>query len=174
MASQTTSVDQPLADSPRGARPRNIAALMLLGVGLLQLLGLVTGSRLLRGLGAASLASPLPKVFSDVRGLETYASDFVLLYELQGSTIEERVTPEYYSRMRGPYNRRNVYGAALSYGPRLPENLWMDVFCYGLAPGGPFIEELGIPANAERVRVRIETRTKGRDDIWILEPRCTR
>jgi len=32
------------------------------------------------------------------------------------------LTPELYRNLRGPYNRRNVYGAALSYGPVLSLN----------------------------------------------------
>jgi len=42
--------------------------------------GYVSGSITLRGIGAATAASPLPKVFSDVDGLETFASAFTLHY----------------------------------------------------------------------------------------------
>ena len=150
----------------------NLGALLVLLVGSLQFAGVLLQSQVLRGLGAASLAAPLPKVFSDVRGLETFASDFTILYELDGETESVAVTPEFYAKLGGPYNRRNVYGAALSYGPRLPEALWTAVFCHGLAPGGPFLVELGIPEQAQAVRVRIDTKTRGRSDSWTLAPRC--
>ena len=152
----------------------NALALVLLLLAASQLAGLLLGSRVLRGLGAASVMAPLPKVFSDVRGLETFASDFVILYEDDGVTHTVEVTPALYSRLAGPYNRRNVYGAALSFGPRLPEELWTAVFCHGLEPGGPFRSELGIPETARDVRVRIDTKTRGRSDSWTLHPRCER
>lgn len=153
--------------------PRDLAALALLGVGLLQMAGDALGLQGLRAIGAATVASPLPKVFSDVRGLETFASRFTLSYvAAAGSPIEREITPEVYAGVRGPYNRRNVYGAALSYAPRLPEPLWRQVFCFGLAPDGPLRAELGVPAGARRVRVEIATRTRDRDDHWVLEDPC--
>ncbi len=56
----------------------NVAALIITVLGCLQLAGQLTGSRALRGLGAAVGFAPFPKVFSDVDGLETFASSFTL------------------------------------------------------------------------------------------------
>jgi hypothetical protein len=135
--------------------------------------GYVTGSMPLRGVGAASAASPLPKVFSDVDGLETFASEFTLRYRRgDGALIETPITPELYGRLAGPYNRRNVYGAALSYAPRLPRALWEPVYCYGLAPQGPLRTELGIGSDATDISVTVRTRTRGRTDVWTLESPC--
>lgn len=149
------------------------AALLLL-LGLSQMAGDALGLRWLRGLGAASVAAPLPKVFSDVSGLETFASDFLLEAETPRGVLHVPITPHLYARVEGPYNRRNVYGAALSYAPRLPGELWKPVYCYGLAPNGPLRRELGLPADATAIRVHIATRTRGRDDRWTLEPGCAR
>jgi hypothetical protein len=136
--------------------------------------GYIMGSITLRGLGAATAASPLPKVFSDVNGLETFASEFILHYrQPDGTLIEVAITPDLYGRLAGPYNRRNVYGAALSYGPRLPRELWEPVFCYGLHPQGPLRAELGLPSTVTDVSVTIRTRTRGRSDAWTLEASCT-
>lgn len=137
------------------------------------MIGDLTGLRALKGIGAASAASPLPKVFSDVAGLETFASEFVVLYTVRGRETELPITPDLYARLRGPYNRRNVYGAALSYAPRLPEPLWQSVYCYALASNGPLRRELGVPSDASAVRVRIRTRTAGRAGTWLLDPRCS-
>src|SRR3954464_3791251 len=110
--------------------------------------GYGTGSAALRGIGAATAASPLPKVFSDVDGLETFASGFTLHYRSgDGTRTDTAITPALYGRLAGPYNRRNVYGAALSYAPRLPRELWEPVYCYGLAPGGPLRSELGFASD---------------------------
>ena len=51
---------------------------LLLVLGLLQMAGDVTGLDWLRGIGAASSASPAPRVFSAVDGLETYSTRFFL------------------------------------------------------------------------------------------------
>jgi hypothetical protein len=139
------------------------------------MVGDLTGVKAIKGLGAATVASPLPKVFSDVRGLETFASDFSLSFQLPGGNQRElSITPELYQRLAGPYNRRNVYGAALAYAPRLPLPLWETVFCYGLKPGGPLRREFAVPDDATNLSVLITTRTKGRHDTWKLQPSCTR
>jgi hypothetical protein len=171
----------PSEDSARGRptdrralRWRNRAALAICVVGCLQMTGYVTGSITLRGIGAATAASPLPKVFSDVDGLETFASEFTLHYREPGGTLlDTAITPELYGRLTGPYNRRNVYGAALSYAPRLPRELWEPVFCYGLAPDGPLRAELGLSSAVSDIAVTIRTRTRGRSDAWTLKSPCT-
>jgi hypothetical protein len=156
-----------------GLLARNVAAAVLLAAGSLQLAGHLLGVPAIRGVGAATAAAPFPKVFSDVRGFETFSARFTLVYETPGGvTVEREVTPELYGRLRGPYWRRNVYGAALSYGPRLPREVWEPVFCFGLRPGGPLRTDLDVPEDALRPRVRIETKTRGRDDAWVLEPAC--
>jgi hypothetical protein len=139
----------------------------------MQMTGYLTGSVDLRGIGAATAASPLPKVFSDVDGLETFASEFVLRYrQSDGRLIETAITPKLYGRLAGPYNRRNVYGAALSYAPRLPRELWEPVFCNGFRPEGPLRRELGFGSGVSDIAVAIRTRTRGRSDAWTLEPSC--
>ena len=148
----------------------NLVALAILVVGCLQMAGFVLENRILRGLGAASGASPLPKVFSAVNNYETFAADFTILYELAGKSNEIAVTPAFYQRLKGPYNRRNVYGAALAYAPVLPEKIWKTVFSYGLQSGGPFFSELGLPEKAAHVRIRVQAKTEGSDAQWIFDP----
>ena len=61
-----------------------------------------------------------PRVFSSVHGLETFSSEFVVEWtdnERRAQAV--KLTPELYSRLQGPYNRRNVFGAALAYAPVL-------------------------------------------------------
>ncbi len=156
--------------SPKTA---NLLALVITALGCTQMLGYFTGSRALRGIGLASVASPLPKVFSDVDGLETFASEFSIHgIDATGATFIWSVTPELYAHLEGCYNRRNVYGAALSYAPRMPEPLWSAVFCYGLKPGGPLHREFNLPAGAREISVEIRTKTRGRSDVWVLRPDC--
>lgn len=158
----------------RADRLRTTTALALLGLSLLNMLGDALDLPKLKGLASLTAASPLPKVFSDVRGLETYASEFTLLIEEPGQPARDvPITPELYAKLSGAYNRRNVYGAALSYAPRLPEPLWQQVFCFALRPGGPLRREMQLPDHPEtRIRVSLRTRTRGRSDAWILDPPC--
>lgn len=157
----------------RGLVWRNRAGLALLLASLAQMIGDLAGWRPLVGLAAAWGVSPRPRVFSDAGGLETFASRFTLVWRGEDGAAESlEISPAIYGRLAGPYNRRNVYGAALSYAPRLPEELWQPVYCYGLAPDGPLRRELGLPARTDGLAVEIVTKTRGRDDRWRLEPPC--
>src|SRR5687767_1683438 len=109
------------------------AAGFLLVLGLAQMVGDVTHLLPLKAVAAATGASPAPKVFSAVQGLETYSTRFFL--DLGDKRVE--LTPELYARIRGPYNRRNVYGAALAYGPVLPPSLLEPVMKHALCGDAP-------------------------------------
>ena len=97
-----------------------IAPALLLALGLSQMAGDLLGFGALKGLAAATMLAPAPKVFSSVKGLETYSTRFFIECRgADGAWSSVEVTPERCRRLRGPYNRRNVYGAALAYGPVL-------------------------------------------------------
>jgi hypothetical protein len=144
----------------------NRATIFLLALGLLQMTGDLVGQlisepvgKAVKGVAAATTASPAPKVFSAVRGLETYSTRFFLEWEDQdGRRCALELTPEVYGRLRGPYNRRNVYGAALAYGPVLPVELRDPVLRYAVCGDAPLLRELGIDPVRLRgpVRVRLE------------------
>lgn len=97
-----------------------LSVTVVLAVGSLQILGFLTGAQPLRQLGQVSAAAPLPRVFSEFRGLETFSLEWTVSAETtDGQTLEQKITPELYNRFEGPYNWRNIYGAALAYGPKL-------------------------------------------------------
>lgn len=130
---------------------RNIAAYGLLALGLLQMLGSVTGLAALRGIGLASAASPAPQVFTTVRGLETFSTRFELSWYAPDGTERSMVlTPDLYTGLRGPYNRRNIYGAVLAYGPVLASDprtreMYEQVSRFALCgSGAPVLLELGL------------------------------
>jgi hypothetical protein len=131
---------------------KHLAPAVLLLVGLAQMTGDVLGILPLKGIAAATGASPAPKVFSAVRGLETYSTRFFI--EWDGGGVE--LTPQVYSRMRGPYNRRNVYGAALAYAPVIPAALRDPVMQYAFCGKGALLSELAGPVRAKRISVRLE------------------
>src|SRR5438874_6108147 len=151
----------------------NKAPAFLLVLGLLQMTGDLLQSYVnepiggaVKGIGAATTASPAPKVFSAVRGLETYSTRFALeWWDRDGRAHALPLTPELYGRVRGPYNRRNVYGAVLAYGPVLATDertrpLFESVARFALCGEAPLLRELGVdPAEVVGpVRVRYEPR----------------
>jgi hypothetical protein len=86
-----------------------------------------------------------------------------------------------YARLRGPYNRRNVYGAVLAYGPVLSTDpagrpMFEAVARYALCGDAPLLRELGIdPALvAGHVRLRLQPRPGAdlRGQPLTLEPPC--
>ncbi len=142
---------------------KKVAAAFLIAVGLAQMAGDLCErhvsarvGRPLKGLAAATAASPAPKVFSAVRGLETYSTRFFLEWtSTDGEAHSLELTPEVYARLRGPYNRRNVYGAALAYGPVLPAELRDPVLAYAVCGNAPLLRELGIDPTQVRGPVRL-------------------
>ena len=143
----------------------------ILCIGNFQFIGYVLDLSVLRGIGAMCGFAPYTKVFSDVDGFETFAADFSLvLHDADGNQTAVPITPEFYQQLKGPYQRRNVYGAALSYAPRLPDPMWQSVFCYGF--NGPLREEFQIDGSVDSISMEISTRTRGRDDHWTIQPPC--
>jgi hypothetical protein len=147
------------------------APVLLLVIGLLQMAGDVLRLPPLKGLGAATGASPAPRVFTSIRGLEAFSSRFFIEWEDRaGGTRSIEVTPEVYERLKGPYPRRNVYGAVLAAGPALVTDAYLKplfdgVGRYALCGEAPVLRELGIdPATlAGTVHVRYEPRPGSRD-----------
>lgn len=130
---------------------KHVAPAVLVVLGLAQMAGDVFGLLPLKAVAAATNASPAPKVFSAVRGLETYSTRFFL--EWDGGGVE--VTSERYARLRGPYNRRNVYGAALAFAPVIPASLRDPVMQHALCGDAPLLRELGIDRSSIRGRVTV-------------------
>jgi hypothetical protein len=144
-----------------------LVAALLIGVGCLQMTGDVLRIPALKAIGAATSASPAPKVFTAQEGFETYANRFFLEWrDAAGAEKSLELTPEVYASLTGPYNRRNVFGAVLSYAPVLDANpltrpmfrtVLERVFCGRRPP----VAEIGLPPDAMKhgpVRIRLEPR----------------
>ena len=154
---------------------QNLAALVLLLIGSLQLAGYVVRAEMLRAVGAATAVAPLPNAFADVDGFEAFASDLTLAYrDSSHESRELHVTAEALARLEGPDERRRMYGAALFQAPRLPESLWLSVYCHGMDRGGAVRRALGLRDGDDRFALTIRTRTRGRHDEWTFEPACSR
>ena len=156
-----------------------LAFCFLVGLGSLQMVGDVFDLPSLKGSAAATQVSPAMRVFTAHRGYETHAARFSLHWQDgNGATRSLPLDPHSYRGVGGPYNRRNVYGAALAYGPILradprtrpmQESVMRYAFC---SPGG-LRQELGIPPQARDLRVGlVPTRADARRDLeleWSID-----
>ena len=147
---------------------------LLLALGLVRMGADLAGASSLAGLAAATGAAPAPKVFSAVDGLETYSSRFFVEWtDATGNEHSIELTPELYARLAGPYNRRNVYGAALAYGPVLAASattrpLQEAILRHAVCDDAPLLRELRIetPNRVGPVRVRIAPERRPSGATW--------
>lgn len=132
----------------------NIAAASLLVIGSTAMLGELLHLPKLKGLALASQVAPYTKVFGSAKShdthhkFETFASEFTLHFDTNDERHQQlTITPEVYQNLRGPYNRRNVYGAILAYGPALPPELQKHTLHHALSSDNAILTELGLPSN---------------------------
>jgi len=160
----------------------NRASVFLLVIGLLQMAGDMLRIPQVKALAAATAASPAPKVFSSAQGLETFSSDFYVEWkDRNGAPHATKLTPEMYSRIRGPYNRRNVFGAALSYAPVLAGDprtrpMYDAVVGYAFCGPAPLLRETGIDPTdlSEPAVIRLVPRSDTRLGTapFLITPSC--
>lgn len=125
---------------------RGIACAVLLVLSLSQMFFGLVHAEGARNAAASTAAAPHPKVFCDKDGYEAFAMNFELIGEdFAGRTHYVAMTPDAYKRMQGPYNRRNVYGAALAFAPRMPVVQRDAVVEYAFHSNGDLRRELGLP-----------------------------
>jgi len=151
---------------------RNLIYGFIVLIGFLQIIGHLTKVKTIKNLGVVTAASPLPIVFTEVKGVETFASDFYMTWNNDFNQVQEvKITPALYSKLKGPYNRRNVFGAAIAYGPVLPKEIWNPILNYGLCQD-ILKNELGLPIDQKSFALQIKTRTKDRRGNWTLKTSC--
>jgi hypothetical protein len=160
----------------------NRGAAVLLLVGVLQMTGDLLHLPVLKAIGAATDASPAPKVFSSVQGLETFSSEFYVEWTDRAGTIHSlKLTPEIYKRIAGPYNRRNVFGAVLAYAPVLQKGphtteMFESVVQRALCGRAPLLREIGVDPTAlagpPSVRLVPRPGTAFGDQPFLFAPSC--
>jgi hypothetical protein len=160
----------------------NRPAIVLLALGLLQMAGDLLRVPVLRGIGAATVASPAPKVFSSVQGLETFSLEFYVEWADHTGVVHSlKLTPEVYAHIKGPYNRRNVFGAALAYAPILQKDpqtreMFESVVLYALCGQAPLLREIGIDpshlSGPPRIRLVPRSGTALGNQPFLITPSC--
>lgn len=157
-------------------KPRN-AAILLVFIGTMQMSGDLLANLPLKAIGAATGASPAPKVFTEQNGIETFTARFWIDWTRKdGTRGSTQITPHTYSGLRGPYNRRNPFGAALAGGPWLSESemtapMFRSVTRHALCGEAPLLHELGLdPEQLASVSLRVDPRVTPRDASkqWTL------
>jgi hypothetical protein len=154
-----------------------MAAAALVALGLLQIAGDLARSPTLKGLAAATAASPAPRVFSTVKGYETFSGTFTLEWTDRGGRPRTlAMDPVVYARIRGPYNRRNVYGAIVAGAPLLTADprlapMFDAVARHAFCGEAPVLRELGVDPSdvAGRPRLRIATPN---GETFVAEAPC--
>lgn len=153
---------------------------VLLGVGLLQMVGNVFASTALKGLGAATGASPAPKVFTrmdDER--EPFSSRFAVRYtDPAGALKTVELTAARYQKLQGPYNRRNAYGAMVAGAPillesRLLEPLFTSISRYAVCDHAPLLRELGIAHDPRQPVTLVQRPRDQAGSEFLVVIRCT-
>ena len=148
----------------------------------MQMVGDVFHFPVVKAFGAATGASPAPKVFTAQDGFETYANRFFLEWRDAAGEHALELTPEVYSSMKGPYNRRNVYGAVFSYAPVLDANpvtrpMFRAVAQHVFCGRHSVLSEVGVPLEAVgsgSLRIRLAPRRAAAAQRFALvhEVRC--
>lgn len=146
----------------------------LISLGSLQMISDVLGLPRLKGFAAAIQVSPAMKVFTAHQGYETHAARFTLRWKDESGFPQAlALNPDTYARVAGPYNRRNIYGAALAYGPILRSDprtraMQESVMRYAFCAPGSLGGELGIPTAAQNLRMEVlPTRSDARRDLEL-------
>ena len=149
----------------------NLIGFLLIGLGCIQMLGDIMHLPIVKGIGQATNASPAPKVFTSQNGYETFSKQFYFkYYDNKGICKEIEITPHNYQHLKGPYNRRNMYGATISYSPvlvnsEITKSLFNSVGYFAVCGEHSILTEMGIDYDkSKEVILRIKPRHPKQDD----------
>jgi hypothetical protein len=145
-----------------GGQRACFCAMVILLIGLSQMVGDLMHLPALKGLAAATMCSPCPKVFTAHDGYETFSTRFIVEWaDRHCKPCSLEITPVVYERIQGPYPRRKIFEAVIVYWPVVAKTpslqpMFRSVSKYALTGKAPLLSELGInPADrAGPVRIR--------------------
>ena len=124
---------------------RTLVLALLVAVGLANAVAYLLDVRPLGTVAKVTMASPLPRAFSQSQSLAGFAKEFVIELTSADGRVERRVaSSELFAGLPGPYERRVLYGAALTYAPVAPQARFISIVRYGFCRGGPLAARLGV------------------------------
>ncbi len=158
-------------------------SLFLITLGTFRPIADLFGLEAVSAVGTALNISPSMKVFTSHNGYETFSSKFFIHLTWNDGLLESHeISHSLYKKLKGPYNRRNVYGAIFSYGPLLitspyTKPMFDNVTQNGFCKSTRLLDELNINrTNRKLIKVTIEVQQqtkKQRTDLpKLLEMYC--
>jgi sterol desaturase/sphingolipid hydroxylase (fatty acid hydroxylase superfamily) len=151
---------------------------LIMVIGCLHTFGHVFNMPRTKGIAFATTASPLPLVFSTYNGIETFSTSFELdMIFHNGTHIQKTIDNKLYGNLKGPYNRRNMYGVIFSHGPffNVKNTLKMreQILHHGLCEPGELAHEFGVCDELKHVTIWIKSKTIGNEDkMWNIDVQC--
>lgn len=148
-----------------GTRRERLAAVLLLLLGLLSTIGIIFGSRTLRLLGIASLASPLLVVYSELGGYRLMEiRPRLLIVDVDGKSYDFVWDREQYNavaQQENPFNRHIIilgYTSAINLmlDPKRERTRRQAYLAHGLCENGPLSKYLKIDRPVREVQVLID------------------
>ena len=132
----------------------NVIAAFLIFLATIKVFADVFNFEKISALAAIINVAPAMKVFTAHKGYETYSSKFTLeTRHTDGQVIATKINSKTYAGLKGPYNRRNVYGALIAYGPYLTNkpnthDMWYVMASNAFCGNSSILSELGIENNS--------------------------
>jgi len=152
-----------------------ISLLFLLGS--LNMIGLVFQSPQIKAIAFVSCSSPLPFVFSAYEKIETFSTSLEVNATFKNGTNGRlMIDHKLYSKLRGPYNRKNVIGAIFSHGPFFKDPNMIKIrdqilnwgFCKGY-----LLNEFEINDPLEKMTINVKSKTIGNENKkWAIDIKC--
>lgn len=147
---------------------------MLVLVGLARVIGFYTGFFPLSVLGEQFGASPLPLVFSQVHGVETY-SRRLLIRLVMADGRQELIADgkDFRRRLHGPFSRAKLYIDPIAFADLASGRRRGDVIANAFCKDSPLVEELGIRGVVAAARVELWAAGDEGAPEHVFERRCS-
>ena len=140
---------------------------ILILVGMMQMTGYTFKQNTLKRVGRVTGASPLPLVFYQVRGYETWACDYHIQFTYDnGEKKHLKIDPEFYSKMMGNHEAHLAYSIPFARFLLTDSPFWVRPLSYGFCSNGPIAEALGLEHKIQRVDFTISSKTAGNEKTW--------
>jgi hypothetical protein len=140
-------------------RGRDAASLLVVAVGLVSSGGWLLGSPALVLLGRATGASPLPVVFSAIRGHEYWSATSSVSIEGQDGVVETLgFGRREFARLPGPHALDMLLVLPVALAPVIPQRMWLPALRYDFCAGGPLARAAGIETAPDRLVVTLTPR----------------
>jgi hypothetical protein len=150
---------------------------LLVTIGSLHIVGYSLNNEAIKGVAFATSSSPLPLVFSAYNGIETFSTSFEFNVVTKNYTkINMCMDNKLYSKLKGPYNRRNVFGVIFSHGPFFNKlnmiKKRQQILYWGFCYPGSLASEFGINS-IFNTTVLIKSKTIGNENkLWKMAVNC--